>query len=282
MSYKNLGPLYILIAALLWSLAGLGIKYIAWHPLSIACVRGTFAALTIIVLRRKAVMKLTRATIITALCMNATIIMFMFANKLTTAANAVVLQYTAPVYVIIFSMIILKTRPRLLEIVAVLMIFGGIALFFIDHFSKGVLLGDILALLSGVTFSGVFFFNTLPDANPSDASVLGCSMLAVLIPFLFFDPQVANGGAFPWIVAISLGVFQFGIAYYFFSKGIQSTGAVASSIICTLEPIFNPIWVFLALGEKPGNLSIIGAVIVIATVCLYNVVNSFTDPSRAK
>ena len=270
MALKNAGPVYVFLAALLWSFSGLGIKYISWSPLSIICVRGTVAAVTLVALNRKISVKPNRTTVTTALCMNATLILFTFSNKLTTAANAIALQYTAPIYVIILSMIVLKTRPKLLEIITILLIFCGIALFFIDHFGQGALLGDILALLSGLTFAGVFFFNTLPDANPLEASIFGCSLLAVLTPCLFFDGQITAGGATMWIAALLLGVFQFGLAYYFFSKGIKNTGAVTSSIICTLEPILNPIWVFLALGEKPGNLSIAGAVIVIATVFAYN------------
>ena len=274
MSKRKLGPLYIALAAVFWSLGGLGAKYIPWHPLSIACVRGTMAALTIILLRRSFKVNLTWPTAATSLCMFATTILFMFANKMTTAANAIVLQYTAPVYVLVASILLAKKRPRKMDIITVSLTFAGIALFFVDHLGHGAITGDILALLSGTTFAGVFFFNSLPGAHPQDASFLGCLLSSTLLPFLLTDTAAVQSGAFPWAVAIFMGIFQLGFAYFFFAKGVRETGAVTSSIICTAEPILNPIWVFLAVGERPGTLAIAGAVIVVLTICFYNVQNA--------
>ena len=268
-----MGPVYIMLATLLWSFAGVAAKYIPWHPLSIACVRGTVAAITIGCVRRRWRVTLTRSTVLAALCMNATTVLFMFSNKMTTAANAIIFQYTAPVYVIIGSILVLKMKARPVDIVTVVLTFGGISLFFLDHLGHGKLLGDLLALASGVTFAGVFFFNSMPDANPQDASFLGCALTALLFPALFFDPMLASGPV-PWVVAILLGIFQLGFAYFFFAKGVQQTGAVTSSIICTAEPILNPIWVFLVVGELPGPLALVGAAVVVASICFYNIMNA--------
>jgi drug/metabolite transporter (DMT)-like permease len=271
---KNPGPVYILLAALFWSLGGVGVKYVPWQALPISCVRSIAAAATIAVMRRQWRIRWTKATVLAALCAFATVTLFMFSNKLTTAANAIVLQYTAPVYVILMTVFVSKKPLRKTDLAAVVVILGGISLFFIDHLGHGMLLGDCLALASGVAFAGVFFFNSLPGANPLDANYLGCVLSALLLPWLWIDPAVREGGAVPWIVAVSMGIFQLGLGYFFFSIGIRRTSGITSSIICTIEPILSPVWVFLVVGERPGVISIVGACIVIVTVCLYNIADA--------
>lgn len=265
------GPVYVALAALMWSMAGLLTKYVPWQPLSIACVRSVTAALTVGIIRRKFFVKINRATLLAGLCLFATTVLFICSNKLTTAANAVVLQFSSPVYVILGTAILNRKRPRAAELLAVALTIGGVALFFLDHLGQGHLAGDLMALLAGVTFAGVFFFNCLPGASPMDGCFLGCALSIVFLPALLTDPSVRTGGWKPWVVVLILGVFQLGIAYMAFAKGIQSTGAVTSSIICGIEPILNPIWVFLVLGERPGNLAIVGAAVVILTISLYNI-----------
>lgn len=267
---SGIGVLCLLGAGVLWSLAGVCAKYIPWNPLSISCIRGLVAAVAIGCIRRKWTVTLTRSTVAAALCMNVTFILFMTANKLTTAANAIVLQYTAPVYVILLTIVVLKVKPKPVDIAAVILILTGIVLFFVDHLGHGALLGDCLGLLSGISFAGVFFFNGLPDANPQEASYLGCCLSGLLLPSLFFDPNLLSGGAVPWLVILFMGVFQLGFAYYLFARGVQYTGSVTASLICSVEPILNPIWVFLLLHERPGPLAIVGAALVIATVGAYN------------
>ena len=271
MKKKNQGSLFILIAALLWSLGGVGTKFIPWQPLSIASIRGILAAIVLLCFRKGAKIHFTRSTICGALCVFTTTVLFMFANKLTTAANAIVLQYMAPVYVLIGVMLVQKKRPKWIDMITILLTFTGIILFFVDHLGSGKTLGDVLAILSGVSFAGVFFFNDLPDSYPQDANLIGCSLSMLLLPFVFTDSAVVQGGSSPWIAAILLGIVQLGFAYYFFGKGISEVGPVSASIIAIVEPVLNPIWVFLLLQEKPGPLSIFGAAIVIFTILLYNI-----------
>ncbi len=268
------GPLYIALAATLWSTSGLAVKYIPWMPLSLACARGVIAGITIALFRRKFTVKLTRSVVLSAICLAATTILYICANKLTNAANAIVFQNSAPAYVILLTMLSTRTKPRGVDIITVLLTLTGIAMFFIDHMGHGALFGDILALLSGVTFAGVFFFNSMPDGDPSGASYLGCCLSALLLPFLFFDNSLQTGGVLPWMIVIYLGVFQLGIGYFLFSKGSVSTDPLTASIICMIEPIFNPILVFLVMGERPGALSIMGAVVVLVTILLYNILTA--------
>ena len=274
MPRKISGPMYMLMAAVFWSFAGLCAKFIPWHPLSISAVRGPIAAITVMCARRQWRIKLSRTTVMAALCMCATTVLFMFANKLTSAANAIVLQYTAPAYVLVATALIRKAKFRPVDVFTVVFTLGGIVLFFVDHMGQGALLGDVLALLSGLTFAGVFFFNGLPSSNPEDASVLGCALSGLFFPMVFMDTQVVTAGLEPWIVVIAMGVVQLGLAYFFFAKGVQQTGSVTAAVISSCEPILNPIWVFLAMGERPGTLSIIGGAIVILTICVYNLWNA--------
>jgi len=264
------GSMYILIAAILWSFAGLGAKMMTWNALTIACLRGLIAFVTIMIYRGPKKISFSASTLLTALCLVLTTTLFMSANKLTTSANAIVLQYTSPIFILFLSFLFLKYRPTKTDLVAVVLTLAGISLFFIDQLRTGQWFGDFIALLSGLTFAGVFFANKLPKANPMDAALLGNFLSILLIPALFFDPNFRQFDMTNWVVIILLGVVQLGLAYILFSIGIHKTTAVKSSIIATIEPILNPVWVFLILNELPGLLSIIGGIIVITTIVWYN------------
>lgn len=269
---RNKGPLFIFAAAVLWSFAGICSKFIPWGALSIACIRGLIAAATIGIVTKKWFFKPTTAVVLGAFSTAATSILFMMANKITTAANAIVLQYTAPAFVIILSALFLKIRPKRLEIMTVLITLSGISLFFIEHLGHGAILGDLLAVLSGLTFSLVFFVNRLPGANAMQASYLGFLLHGLLFPFMFFDRSLRTFELSVLLVMLAAGVFQLGMAYILFSKGIKTTSPVSASIIAMIEPILNPVWVFLLMGERPGALAITGAGVVIVTIAVYNII----------
>lgn len=265
------GPVMVLLASFLWSIAGICTKFIPWGPISISCVRGVLAAITIGVFTKQWFFKPTPAIILGAFGTAGTSLLFMAANKLTTASNAIIMQYTAPVFVILFSILFLKMKPSCLDFMTVIVTLGGISLFFIEHLGRGEILGDIFGILSGITFSLVFFANRLPGADPMKASYLGCLVQIVFIPFLFFDNQVGSSSTIVIIVMLAMGIFQMGMAYIIFSFGIRRTEVVTASIIAMIEPILNPVWVFLLMGESPGPLALAGAVIVITTIIAYSV-----------
>lgn len=264
------GSKLIFIAAVMWSFAGLGAKLMSWNALSIACVRGIIASITIFLFRKKSKLTLNSSTILASISLLLTTTLFMSANKMTTSANAIVLQYTSPIFILILSVIFLKYKPKFVDYIAISLTLVGISLFFIDQLETGRWLGDLVALLSGLAFAGVFFANRLPKANPMDASLIGNMMSLLLFPFLMFDQNFLSFKTTDLIVIVLLGVFQLGIPYILFSLGIKRTEAIKSSIISTIEPILNPIWVFLFLNELPGILSMIGGLIVLATILWYN------------
>ena len=196
----------------------------------------------------------------------------MFANKMTTAANAIVLQYTSPVYVILISYFLYKKRPTKLEVGTIFATLSGISLFFIESIGGGGLLGNLFALLSGLSYGCWFITSKLPDTEPMVANFFGCFLNILLIPFIFFD---ANFSFDPKMFAFAafLGVFQLGLGGVFFSAGLRYSTAISATIIGMIEPILNPLWVFLAIGEFPGMLAVLGAVIVILSISIYNILS---------
>ena len=270
------GPLLIICTAILWSFAGLLIKFISWDAMTIVGMRSAFAALVMIIYMRRVHITFSRPVILGALSMSGTIVLFVFANKLTTAANAIVLQYTAPIFIVLISIIFLKKRARALDIVSTLVVFLGMGLFFFDKLQADALLGNILACASGITFAGVFLANKAPGAKPEEAVLLGHLInAAVGLPFavthITFEPAA-------WGAIALLGIFQLGLAYVLFSIGIKHTPPITASLIATLEPLLNPVWVLLNTGEAPGMWALTGGVIVIATVVIYNI----SDAKRSR
>lgn len=270
----NRGPLYIFLAAVLWSFAGIATKFIPWSALSIACVRGFIAACVIGLYNKQWWFKPTPAVWLAGIGAMTTSVLFMLANKLTTAANAIVIQYIAPAVVVALAAIFTRTRPKRRDILMIALCLGGIALFFVGHLGQGALVGDLLALLSSFTFALVFFANRLPGANPMQASYLGCMLHVVLLPFVLADPQVGGSSATVWLVMLLMGTLQMGLAFVVFSKGILTTSPVSASIIAMIEPILNPLWVFMLLGERPATLALLGAAVVIGATLVYNVLLS--------
>lgn len=273
MSKLKLGPLYIVFAAIFWSFGGLLGKLIPWSGLSIAALRGIFAAITIALYRRSFSFKLNKPILLAGLSLTLTTILFMIANKMTSSANAIVLQYTSPVFIILLTLIIDKQKPKKRDIFAIFGVLLGIYLFFFDQFKNGQYLGDLIALASGLSFAGVFFANKLPNASPIDATYIGNLLSFIILPFVLFDMSFQlNQNPTIWMYIIFMGVFQLGFGYIFFSLGIKQSSATSSSIIATLEPILNPLWVFIFLGEKPSILALIGGMIVLLTVTIYNTI----------
>ena len=274
------GSLFIAMAALCWSFGGVLIRFIPWGALSIIGVRAVFSAIVFIIWRRSFKIDFTFGNVITGICVSATTFLFVFANQLTTAAAAVLLQFTAPIFIIIMLFALYGKKPKKGELVAVAVTLVGMTMFFADELGDTGLLGNILAVTSGLTFAGVYVGNKRPDTNPEHAILLGFFInIALGIPYaIFFDtPQVFTANAVAWSSAVFLGVVQVGLAYVFFAIGIKKTPALLACLISTIEPILNPIWVFLAgvlallpETEIPGTFALIGGVIIVCTVVVYN------------
>ena len=269
MQQNRKGPLNMVAASVCWSLGGLCIRFIPWGAMSIIGLRALLAAGVFIVWRRSMKVEFTRGNIMAALCLSATTMLFVFANQMTTAAAAILLQFTAPAFIILIRLVFYKARPKAHELIAVALTICGMLLFFAEQMEPGNLLGNLLAVASGLSFAGVFVCNKRPDTKPGQAMLLGFLINAVIgTPFAFFD---ATADPVAWGFIFVMGIVQVGLAYVFFTAGIQSTPALLACLITALEPVLNPVWVALAFGEVPGPFALAGGVVIIGTVVLYNI-----------
>ena len=266
-SINNSKPVILLvITAILWSLGGLLIKLINTNPLAIAGIRSLIAAVVIAILTKKIKIQLTWIKILTALSYAGMVILFVMANKMTTAANAILLQYTAPIYVAILAALLLKERTKRSDWIIIIIVLSGMTLFFFDNLTIDQKAGNMIAIASGISMA---FFIVLmrmqKDGNPVESVLLGNILTALIgIPFV--------AGHFPdtigWIALVVAGIFQLGISYILFSIAIKQATALEAILIPVIEPILNPIWVFIIIKEVPAKLSIIGGIVVISAITL--------------
>jgi len=272
------GIMAMAATAVCWSLSGLFIKLVDWPPVTIAGARSLIAALFILAVVRRPKLNFGRDQIIAAVAYSFTMLLFVYANKHTTSANAILLQYGAPVYVMILSGAMLGERPLPEQIGALVAIVVGMGLFFVESLSLGHLAGDIAAVAAGVTFAvHILFMRRQKEGSPIESLLLGHGLTAVVALgiSLFLPAPVMNAKSIASI--FGLGIVQIGLAAVFFSFAIKRISAIQSSLIAVIEPALNPLWVFLAIGEKPTGLAIVGGGIIIAAVVVSSVISVSRD-----
>jgi len=272
---RALGVPAMAAAAFLWSVAGLFIKIIDWHPLTIAGIRSLIAAGVILLYLKRPKIHFSFPQIAAAVSYSATMILFVSANKLTTSSNAIILQYIGPIFTAFLGAWILKERARLEHGIAFLFVAAGIALMFLDKLGGGRLAGDLLALLSALAFSLTFIFMRMQkDGSPLESMLLahGLTAVAGLCVSLFLPAPHWTAKALASVAV--LGVFQVGLAAIIFAYAIKHISAVTANLVAVIEPVFNPLWVFLVLGEVPGARSIAGGAVIILAVTAASVVNA--------
>lgn len=270
----GLAPWFLMLCAVLWSSSGLFIKLTHWQPLSILSLRSSVAALVLLAflaLRQRGGAQdrvfsapLTRLELIGAVCYVGTQFTFVTATKLTTAANAIFLQYTAPLYVLLFGWLFLRERPRRADWLTMPLVFAGLLLFLGEGFTlSGDIRGDLLAVFSGVLLAGMMVCTRGQGALPARTFLLGMVAGALIgLPSLLRETFTLADFA----MVAYLGVFQMGLALVFYSLAIVHVPALEATLILTLEPVLNPVWVFLVIGERPGPLALIGGLLVVIAV----------------
>lgn len=270
----------VLFAVLLWSTGGLFIKANTLDAFAVNLGRSLFAAITVAVFTHRKGLKLDAFTLLTSFLYAGTLSFFVYATKTTYAANAIFLQYTAPVYILILAPFILKEKFRASDLITVVLCLGGMSLFFLEtpnannKLASDIYIGNIAGLLSGVFF-GLYFVllrhpRSLENKNPA-ISVFYGNILVVLfmLPIVWGNPPAALTTQ-DILVLLFLGIFQIGIAYLLFTKGIaEGVRSLDASIIGFIEPMLNPVWVFLFLGERPNKWALIGGAIIIGAVILH-------------
>ncbi len=277
MKENQKGTLYIFLAAVLYSIGGLCIKVIPWGGMAINGGRTAIAVVVIgvylLVIKHR--LRFNRWILLGAICVSGTNALFSIANKLTTAANAIVLQFTVPIFVMLFSLLFFRRKPTKLDVGACIVVFGGILFFFMDSLSMGGGLGNALALLSGISYAGVFLLNDFPDSDAISAIFWGDVLSALTgLPFLFAERDFSFT---PMLSLIVLGVFQVALAYILLTIGLKTTPPVTASLVSGIEPVLNPIFVAVFYGERMGIFALIGAAIVILGVVCYNVLKLRLD-----
>ena len=259
----NRHVLLLLSAAILWSLGGVLIKSIEWTPIAIGGSRSLIAIIVIGLVMPGVFRKISWNIFPGAVAYAGTVILFVVATKLTSAANAIFLQYTAPIYIAIISPWILRERTKPLDWLLIFVALCGVALFFVEQLSFAGISGVIAALASGMSFAWLTVFMRRQRNESPEAIVLLGNLLTSLfaLPWMFPVANIQCNGI--WILL--LGVVQLAIPYLLYSRAIKHIRALDAAIISIIEPILNPVWVILAMGERPSFWSIIGGAIVLTT-----------------
>ena len=271
MNPKNKAILQMLICAALWSTGGIFIKLIPWHPLTIDGWRSLIAAAIVLIYLKTShiPIKINGQAVINGIFMSLTFLAFVAANKLTTAANAIVLQFTAPVFLMIYSAVFFHERFKKADALAVLFTLGGIALFFLEQLKPGYILGNLVAILAGAFMAGMY----LTIGKADEPTKMGGMLLghlftaAVGIPFTFLTTTALSPA--PVLCILALGIVQLGIPYILLMLSSKNCPPLACSLLGAVEPLLNPVWVLIFDGEKPGTLAIIGGAVVIVSVTLW-------------
>jgi drug/metabolite transporter (DMT)-like permease len=283
-SKQNQAIIYMVLCATLWSTAGIFIKVIPWNPLVIAGLRSLISALVFLVYMRsiKSGFVINKYSILSGIFLSGTFIFFIAANKLTTSANAIVLQYTAPMFIIILSALIFKQKFRFGDIVAVVVTTLGISMLFLDRLSSGNMLGNIVAIIAGLFFASMFITTSRADEKSRMSGILLGHLFtaAIGIPFILIYPTPIS--TISIVSILMLGIFQLGIPYILYGLAIKHCSPLACSLISAIEPLLNPLWVFIFIGEMPGFYAMIGGAVVISSVvawCVWS--NSVTNKQAA-
>lgn len=250
---------------MLWSLGGLLLKVVDWHPLAVAGGRGLIAGIFLLSWVRRPKFTWSATQIGAAVAYAACTVLFAVANKFTTAANAIFLQYTAPIYIALLSFWILGERTRRADWMTIAFALGGMALFFIEQLTLTGMFGNLVAIASGVGFAVMaLLLRKQKDGSPVESIILGNLIAgAIGLPFMLTStpPSAAGFGAL-----LVLGIFQLGLPYLLYAYSIKRVTALEAVLIPVIEPVLNPVWVLLFLGERPGPLALLGGAIVLGAV----------------
>lgn len=266
MRHRFLPPVLLLLAALCWSLGGVLIKSIEWHPMAIAGGRSAIAIPLMLACIGWPKFSFSRAQIGGAIGYALTVVLFVFATRMTTAANAIFLQYTAPIYVALIGRWYLGERALRIDWLVIVVALGGVVLFFFDHLTVSGFRGNIVALASGMAFASVALCLRKEKAgSPVTSIILGNVLVALAgLPFILQSTLGPGGG---WRLLL-LGTLQLGLPYVLYAIAIKHVTALEATLIPLLEPVLNPLWVMLTIGERPGPWAIVGAVLVLGAVLL--------------
>ncbi|MEA1882564.1 MAG: EamA family transporter [Candidatus Marinimicrobia bacterium] len=254
----------LIIAALLWSLGGVFIKSVDMHPLAITGARSFVAAIVFLIYIRRPRFIWNKYTIVGVLAYIGMVLMYVTSMKLTTAANAIFLEFTAPIYVVIFGFYILNERVAKFDWLAIGIIFIGLGLFFMDELTIYGLWGNILALGAGVCLALVtVIIRKEKESSAVEIVLFGNLFTAILTAPFVFD-AVESSRASEWLILMMLGIIQLGIPYILYTIALKYVPAIDAILVSMIEPVLNPVWVFIFVGEAMGEWAFVGGILVLA------------------
>jgi drug/metabolite transporter (DMT)-like permease len=272
MNKENKGLWLVLLGAIAFSLGGLFVKLIPWMPVSTNAGRCIFSSLMIYSYIRISGHKvvINRTVILGAVFVAAMLVCYVASMKMTSAASAIVLEYTAPVFIILFEALLFHKKPTKLDLIVCIVVFLGIVLVVSGGSENRTFAGDMIALLSGVFYALTIMLNDF-EKGDSLSSVLFGHMLTVVIglPFIMRESDFS---ARTLLLVAALGIFQAGAGYTLLTVGLKHCEALSGSLVASIEPVLNPILVAIFYGEYVSLRAIVGAIIVIGTICLYNII----------
>jgi drug/metabolite transporter (DMT)-like permease len=257
--------LSLLLAAVLWSLAGIFIKFLSLPPLTIVFYRSLFASLFFAFFIRRSIAVPRVALFVSTLAYTAAISAFVSANKITTAANAIALQYTAPMFVFVIVHFLFGEKITGASWISLILGMLGVAVICVGSAGQPDAAGVMIALLSGLLFSiYMVSLRFLKEFNPGTLTFLN-NLVCCLILLPWVGSQLSISPEEGWIVAV-MGVVQLGIPYWLFSKGLEQISVQEASLIVLIEPVLNPIWVALIVGELPSGATLVGGLCIVGSL----------------
>lgn len=261
---RKKGIYLLVLTSILWSFSGVCTKFISWNGFAVAGIRGLIAALLLLIVNRRPRLPRSGFQVAAIFSYVGLVVLLILSTKLTTAANAILLQYTAPIYSAILGYFVLKEPVTRHDITVIVLVLIGLAVFLYDGLADGRMAGNLIALLSGVCYGAMNVFMRKCDTDAPADNIFWGNLLAFVLMLPFMGrPEITavNIG-----IILFMGIFQLGLAYILYSIAIPHVPALEATIITVLEPILNPVWVMLFYGEKPGIRTIIGGAIVLLAI----------------
>lgn len=260
-----MGYIYMFLTALCWSFAGVCIRFNSQSAIMITAINGLIG-LTLNTLINRQKLVVNKIVILAAIAQFMMGMTFTYANQLTTVGNAIILQYTSMIFVLLYQSIDTKRLPYLKQVAAVLLVIVGMVTFFFESLTFAGMLGNVISIISGAFYGLQFYVNTKEKADPKSSMLLAFMMNTSLILLVFKDlPAVAIS---EWAVLLAQGIVCAGLGSYFFARGISLVPPLSANIICMLEIIFSPLWAFMIFGEQMSVNAIIGAIIMVIGIVL--------------
>jgi drug/metabolite transporter, DME family len=270
------GLILISLTAFLWSSSGLFIKILTINAFVISFYRSLIASITLLAItyakEKRISFEFDSLTVLASVFYSGILIFFVIANKLTTSANAIFLQFTAPIYLLFLEPLFLRTKFRRKDLITIIICVAGMFLFFMGKLDIGNIYGNIIAVITGICFAFFSLFikwkRNLGRENTIISIIFG-NFLVAIISFAVIGTEMTITST-QFFILLYMGVIQIGVSYFIFNIGIKYISATETMIIGMLEAIFNPIWVFLGVGEIPSLTAIIGGAIILTAILVHN------------